>query len=57
MQREKDLWVVYRLDLGKRVKVTDLVIPNTLQAEEIATFLDDIFHELSGPGQSVKLIS
>jgi hypothetical protein len=43
--------------LGQRVKVTDLVIPNTLQAEEIATFLDDIFHELSGPGQSVKLIS
>jgi hypothetical protein len=34
----------------------DLIIPSTLEANEIATFLDDIFHELSGPGQSVKLM-
>jgi hypothetical protein len=57
VQRENDSWEVYRLEFGKRAKVTDLVIPNTLHAEEIATFLDDIFHELSGPGQSVKLVS
>jgi hypothetical protein len=54
--RENDSWVVYRLDFGKRAKVNDLVIPNTLEAEEIATFLDDVFHELSGPGQSVELL-
>jgi hypothetical protein len=57
VQRENDSWVVYRLGLGKRVKANDLIIPYTLTAEEIATFLDDIFHELSEPGQSVKRLS
>jgi hypothetical protein len=56
VQRENDSWVIYRLPLGKRVKANDLIIPSTLEANEIATFLDDIFHELSGPGQSVKLM-
>jgi hypothetical protein len=54
VQRENDSWVVYRIGLGKRVKANDLIIPNTLEAKEIATFLDDVFHELSGPGQSVR---
>ena len=52
VQRENDSWVVYRLSLGRRIKLDDLIVPNVLAAEEIATFLDDIFHELSGPGQS-----
>jgi hypothetical protein len=56
VQRENDSWVVYRLSLGRRVKLNDLIVPNVLEAEEIATFLDDIFHELSGPGQTVKLL-
>jgi len=56
VQRENDSWVVYRLSLGRRIKLDDLIVPNVLAAEEIATFLDDIFHELSGPGQSVKLL-
>ena len=56
VQRENDSWVVYGLPLDKRVRATDLIVPSTLKANEIATFLDDIFHELSGPGQSVKLL-
>ena len=56
VQRENDSWVVYRLSLGRRIKLDDLIVPNVLAAEEIATFLDDIFHELSGPGQSVKIL-
>jgi hypothetical protein len=56
VQRENDSWVVYRLGSGKRVKVHNVVIPETLDAKEIATFLDDVFHELSKPGQSVKLL-
>jgi hypothetical protein len=56
VQRENDSWIVYRVDLGKRAKASDVIIPNTLEPEEIATFLDDIFHELSGPGQSVKVL-
>jgi len=56
VQRENDSWVVYRLGLGKRVKLNHVIIPNTLEASEIAIFLDDVFHELSGPGQSVRLL-
>ena len=56
VERENDAWLVYRLGLGRRVKATDFIIPSTLEADEIATFLDDIFHELSGSGQSVKLL-
>ena len=56
VQRENDSWVVYRLGLGKRVKLNHVIIPNTLEESEIAIFLDDVFHELSGPGQSVRLL-
>ena len=56
VQRETDSWVVYRLGSGKRVKVHNVVIPETLGPEEIATFLEDVFHELSRPGQSVQLL-
>jgi hypothetical protein len=57
VRRENDSWEVYRLELGKRAKVNDIVIPTMLKAEEIGTYLDDIFHELSGPGQRIELLS
>jgi hypothetical protein len=38
VQRENDSWTVYRIELGRRVKLNDLIIPNALAAEEIATF-------------------
>jgi len=40
VQRENDSWVVYRLSLGRRIKLDDLIVPNVLAAEEIATFLE-----------------
>ncbi|QJE00150.1 hypothetical protein HH212_09030 [Massilia forsythiae] len=57
VRRENDSWEVYRLGPGKRMKEDDLFIPPTLETEEIGTFLDDIYHELAGPGQDVKLLS
>ena len=54
VRRENDCWEVYRLEGGKRVRISDVVIPPTFAAEEIATYLDDIYHELSGPGQRVE---
>ncbi|MDQ2991117.1 MAG: hypothetical protein M3R60_18675 [Pseudomonadota bacterium] len=57
VRREIDSWEVYRHELGKRVRVVDIVIPATLVAEEIATWLDDIYHEFSGPGQQVERLS
>lgn len=54
VRRENDAWVAYRLGLGNRARMNDAVIPTTLRAEEIATYMDDVFHELSGPGQRIE---
>jgi hypothetical protein len=56
VRRENDSWEIYRLEPGKRAKVTDFVIPSSLEAEEVGTYLDDIFHELAGPGQRIELL-
>ena len=57
VRRENDSWEVYRHELGKRAKVADVVIPSTLAADEIAIWLDDIYHEFSGPGQRVERLA
>src|SRR5690242_15463294 len=46
--REGGEWVVYELGLGKRVRSSGLIIPSSIAADEVATFLDDLLHELSG---------
>jgi hypothetical protein len=33
------------------------MIPPSLQPEEIAIYLDDLFHELAGRGQAVRLLA
>jgi hypothetical protein len=53
--REGEQWVAYRLELGKRIKVKEFAIPPSLREADIATFLDDIYHELATPGQTVQL--
>jgi len=57
VRREGERWVVYRLDNGRRALMHDVVIPANVEEGEIAIYLDDMFHELSGPGQRVALIS
>ena len=54
--RANDAWIVYRAEMGKRATLNDVVIPPQLEANEIAIYLDDIFHELAGVGQGVELI-
>jgi predicted HAD superfamily phosphohydrolase len=56
VRRENESWEVYRPELGKRAKLNDVVIPSSLDADEIVTYLDDLFHELSGPGQRIELL-
>ena len=56
VRRENECWAVYRSELGKRAKMNDLVVPSHLEANEIANYLDDIFHELAGLGQRVELL-
>ena len=56
IRREHECWTVYRLDQGKRAKMNNVVIPSEMEEDEIATYLDDIFHELAGIGQRVECL-
>jgi hypothetical protein len=56
VRRENASWNVYRSELGKRAKLNDVVVPSYLEAHDIATYLDDIFHEFAGTGQCVELL-
>ena len=55
--REGDRWAAFRLDPGKRTRLRELAIPAHLKAGEIAEFLDDLYHEASKPGQSVRILT
>jgi hypothetical protein len=56
IRRENDAWAVYRAELGKRTPCADVVIPPDVPADDLATYLDDIFHEYAGPGDEVEAI-
>lgn len=56
VQRQGEAWLLYRSESGKRVKLSDVPIPNDVAEHEVATYLDDIFHEFAEPGRSVVLI-
>lgn len=56
IRRESDAWVAYREELGKRRRLHGLVIPADLRADEFATYLDDIYHELARPGQRIETV-
>lgn len=55
--RESDSWVAYRVGLGTRIRDVNVVIPSSLAPDEIAGYVDDLFHELCGPGQAVRVVS
>ena len=54
--RENDCWVVYRLAPGKRMRDPTLVIPASLAPAEVPGYIDDLYHELSGPGEVVRVL-
>lgn len=56
IRRKNDNWDVYTLGEGRRVKASDVFIPNHLQATQIPVFLDDLFHEISGPGDRIEVV-
>jgi hypothetical protein len=57
VRRENDSWVVYRSELGKRILLNDVVVPSGLGADDLATYLDDIFHEFARLGENVEVMS
>jgi hypothetical protein len=56
VRREKDSWVVYRSELGKRTLLNDVVVPPNIAAHDLATYLDDIFHEFAKLGENVEVM-
>ena len=56
VRREHDAWAVYRAELGKRTLLGDVVIPPDLPADDLATYLDDVFHEYAGHGDNVEAL-
>ncbi len=55
--REGGAWVAYRIGAGLREPERDVVIPARIDASEISVWLDDLFHELAAPGETVSLLS
>ena len=52
--REGAKWKVFALGDGKCVLLNDVIIPSEIQEQELATYLDDLFHELARPGQTIR---
>jgi len=56
IEREHGAWKTYRVADGRRVWVNDFVIPPEMNEEDIPQFLDDVFHELSGPEDRIVAV-
>lgn len=54
VMRENGAWAVYRAAPGKRTPCGDVVIPADVPEDELAVYLDDIFHEYAGHGDNVE---
>lgn len=54
--REGQRWVAYRLGAGTRVRDDSIIIPAGLRPDELAAYLDDVYHELGEPGRSVRML-
>ena len=54
--REHGRWSVYRLALGKRTPLHDVVIPPDVEPHEVVRYLDDVFHESARPGKTIRLL-
>ena len=55
--RNTGRWDVFRLDDGKRRLAPDIIIPCAVNEDELASCLEDILHELSLPGRTLRRIS
>lgn len=54
VRRENEGWAAYRAEHGKRVPLEELVIPPDVTEDELATYLDDVYHEFAGCGDEVE---
>lgn len=56
VRRENDAWEVYRQDAVAGA-IADPFISSVLETEDSATYLDDFYCDLIGPGYDSKLLS
>lgn len=48
VQRKDQHWLLYKdSETGIRARVYDVVIPDDLKEQDLASYLDDIYHEFS----------
>jgi len=57
VRREAGHWVAYRNELGKRTRINVAIPQEIHKPEEIAQYLDDLYHEFARPGQSVSQVA
>jgi hypothetical protein len=54
--REAGEWIVTAPRDGKRLQVSDAIIPAHFIESEILAYLDDMYHEAARPGERVRRI-
>ncbi len=54
--RESGSWRIYRIDQGRRLRMDDLVIPDSTPVENISRCLEDLLHECALPGRTIRLL-
>ena len=54
--REHGGWVVYRVTNERRRREPNLIVPDDMTEDRIATYLDDMLHEAAGSGDTVRRI-
>jgi hypothetical protein len=52
--RENGAWKVYHIGQGVKSLAHDVVLPHDLAADEVAIFLDDLFHESDTSGRGIN---
>jgi len=54
--REGETWAVYRVGDGRRRREPGLTVPSSVRAADMATYLDDMLHELARPGDKISRV-
>ncbi len=56
IERMDKVWLVYRIENGKRRSDPNIVIPATIAENDIIEYLDDLLHEFAGPEKTIRRI-
>jgi hypothetical protein len=54
--RRGEDWEVYRLEPGKRVRMTEVAIPAETPIAKIPYYLEDLWHESASPGKTIRRV-